>query len=282
MKRKLIFVISLIAILAAVPFTGCAGGEERPAAEKTAVVDRGDMMVTVTADGQLKMPHEAKLRFGAPGTVKEIYVEEGNEVKEGTLLVKLDDTAQKLALAAAQYDVELVANEIVERTHPALLGYPEYYPDGISILYVEEAKKELKCTQKMLGLGDYQEAMSELRLAQLDIESAHTILDDPTLKPYLQHENPYCSQKQVQNGDAGCIIEDYPQIIDAIEILEDEMDRLGEVQRLIEQGNYEEAIAALQQTQNSMQEVYNKVASISGRIPTKMQVSQKWLYPPAQ
>ena len=77
-------------------------------------------MDTVTTDGQLDMPHEAKLRFGTPGTVKKIYVEEGDEVKEVTLLVKLDDTAQKLAMASAQYDVELAMNEIVEKIKSCL------------------------------------------------------------------------------------------------------------------------------------------------------------------
>ncbi len=258
MKKKIVSLVCLIFILTALALIGCAS-EDKPVQE-VAVVSRGDIMDTVTADGQLDMPHEAKLRFGTPGTVKKIYVEEGDEVKEGTLLVKLDDTSQKLAMASAQYDVELAMNEIVEKIHPALMGYPKFYPDDRAILSVVEAQKELGSAQELLGQGEYQKAMSELRLAMHDMESALNILDDPTVKPYLEHLDAY-----------GNPVQDYPQILQAIDILETEIDGLAVVQTLIEEGNYEGARTALQQARDRLQEVYQLVDNVSGRL----QISQR-------
>lgn len=82
------------------------------ASKSTATVQRGDLTVSVTASGQLDRPHGAKanLCFATAGKVTKIYVTEGEKVKAGTLLAKLDDTAQKTAIAQAQYSVELSMN----------------------------------------------------------------------------------------------------------------------------------------------------------------------------
>jgi RND family efflux transporter MFP subunit len=254
-KKKLIITIGTVVLLLVVALGTCARRSTPPVVTQTAVVDRGDIMVTVTADGKLDMPHEAKLRFGTPGTVEEVYVDEGDKVREGTLLAKLDDASQKQAMASAQYDVELAMNQIVEKIPTAFMGYPTFYPDDRAALSVGEAQKELENVQAFLGEGKYQNAASELRMAQHDLESAYDILNDPAIKPYLEHV-----------GDFGAIIQDYPEIPQAISLLEADLGRLASVQTLIEKGNYEGASAALQEAQSKLQETYQLVDSLTGRL----------------
>lgn len=262
MNKKLITTVGLVLILSIGSFAGCRGGEEEGADEvRIAEVERGDIIVSIAADGNLDMPRQVKLRFGTPGTVKEVYVEEGEEVREGALLAKLDDTAHKLAIASAQYNVELAMNDLVEKIHPALMGYPKLYPDPSALLRLEQAQEELAQAQELLAQGDYEEASSELRLAQHDIEATHYLLNVP--------EIAYVSEEY---DDLGKIIYKYPQIPRAIELLGQDKERLGDIQDLMQEGEYDEALTVLQAAQRELKETHRLVKASSGRIKVSQRI----------
>lgn len=61
---------------------------------ETAVVERGDLSVTVEAAGSLTPPTEITLAFPVAGKLYEIPVSEGQTVKQGDLLVRLEDNIQ--------------------------------------------------------------------------------------------------------------------------------------------------------------------------------------------
>ncbi|MBM4446957.1 MAG: efflux RND transporter periplasmic adaptor subunit [Chloroflexi bacterium] len=255
MKNKLTTAIILLIVISTIGFAGCRGKQPEASQKQIAEVMRGDLVVTISADGNLNMPHESQLKFGTPGTVKEVFVVEGQQVKEGALLAKLDDTTQKLAVASAQYNVELAMNELVEKIHPALMGYPKMYPDTSTVLQVEQAQEELRQVQKLLQQGKYQEAAAELRLAIQDLEASYYMLKD------TQRNIP------LETYDIlGQAVETYPEINDAIELLKQDLQRLAEIQGLIEQGKYAEASAALDTTQQKLKETHLLVKSLSGRI----------------
>jgi RND family efflux transporter MFP subunit len=251
LNRSFLFVILFVVSLA-----GCAGSQTAVATKQIAEVKRGDLLVTITADGNLEMPHEVKLKFGTPGTVKEIFVEKGDKVREGTLLAKLDDTDQNLAIASAQYNVELAMNELVEKTEPLLMGFPENYPDTSAVLRVEQAQEELRNVQDFLNQSKYQDAAAELRLAIHDLEASYELLNIPEITLALQGSSDYL----------GLPLDNYPDITGAIKSLQQDLLRLAGIQMLIEQGNYEEAKAAVDKEQSKLTDTHSLVDSISGRI----------------
>ncbi len=265
MRNKLIIATVLLLVVSTLGFSGCRGEKKNAKAERQiAVVERGDLVLTVTADGNLVMPREAKLRFGTPGTVKEVFVEEGNKVKEGTLLAKLDDTTHKLAIASAQYNVELAMNELVEKIHPALMGYPKFYPDTSTILRMEQAQEELGQAQKFLEQSKYQEAAAELRLAKHDLDASYKMFNVPEITMSLQGHDDLL----------GTPVENYPDISKAIKLLEQDLARLAEIQTLIEQGSYEDAKAKLDAAQYKLKETYLLVKSLSGRIRVSQRIGE--------
>lgn len=95
MNRKTLYVILGIVIVAAV-----AGGliwrsrqqSARAAREnlRSAVVERGDMLVTVSASGHIKPVKQAEISFEASGQIAEVLVEVGDEVQAGDVLARLD------------------------------------------------------------------------------------------------------------------------------------------------------------------------------------------------
>ena len=250
-------------VVAAMSLTGCGGNGEEADERQIVEVQRGDLVVSITADGNLDMPHQVKLRFGTPGTVKEIFVEEGDRVREGTLLAKLDDTAHKLAVAAAQYDVELAMNEIVEKIHPALMGYPKFYPDASAVLRAEQAQDELQEAGELMEQGKYQEAAAELRLAQHDLGASYYMLNVPAI-----------TQSSEYYGEAGQLVDKYPNITKAVGLLKQDLEGLAEMQVLMERGQYDEALAKLRVAQTKLEESRRLLQSVSGRITVSQRVGK--------
>jgi RND family efflux transporter MFP subunit len=254
MNKRLIVTISLLVVLIVTGFSGCARKKEA-AVKQTAEVVRGDLVVTVNADGNLDMTHEAKLKFGTPGTVKGIYVKEGDRIREGTLLAKSDDTTQKLAVAQAQYNVELALNEMMEKIHPALMGYPKLYPDPNAIQPLEQAREELNQAKKLVEQGKYQDAVSELRLAQHDLEDCYYLINLPDIKAL-----------STEQDDFGMTIDKYPQITEALEMLQQVTAMVFHVQEVVQEGKYHQAVAELALVLEKMQDTHGLVKSVSGRI----------------
>jgi RND family efflux transporter MFP subunit len=264
MKSKLIIVITLLILLSTIGFAGCGSSQPEASNKQIAEVKRGDLLVTITADGSLDMPREVKLKFGTPGTVKGILVDEGQKVKEGTLLAKLDNTTQKLAIASAQYNVELAMNDLVEKIHPALMGFPENYPDTSTVLRVEQAQDELVQVQDFLGQNKYQDAAAELRLAIHDLEASYEMLNIPEIT----------LSRQGYDDILGLPLDNYPDITRAIKLLQQDLERLTAIQVLIEQGNYDDAKAKLSTAQSKLSETHSLVKSFSGRIRVSQRIGE--------
>jgi RND family efflux transporter MFP subunit len=264
MKSKLIIVITLLILLSTIGFAGCGSSQPEASNKQIAEVKRGDLLVTITADGSLDMPREVKLKFGTPGTVKGILVDEGQKVKEGTLLAKLDNTTQKLAIASAQYNVELAMNDLVEKIHPALMGFPENYPDTSTVLRVEQAQDELVQVQDFLGQNKYQDAAAELRLAIHDLEASYEMLNIPEIT----------LSRQGYDDILGLPLDNYPDITRAIKLLQQDLERLTAIQVLIEQGNYDDAKAKLSTAQSKLSETHSLVKSFSGKIRVSQRIGE--------
>lgn len=72
------------------------------AADRTAIVQRGTIRTGVNGLGKLEPVKNIKLSFGVPGIVKEILVNEGQSVKAGDVLARLDTGELEQAVNAAQ------------------------------------------------------------------------------------------------------------------------------------------------------------------------------------
>lgn len=133
-----------IAVLAALTLLTAACGQATsatPAATPTTVpVRRGNLDVTVSVDGNLNMPEAFNLHFGAPGDVKDVLVREGDRVKAGAILARLDDTSQRLDVMTSQNSLQLTLSNLYE-TVPRLPQFPTTFWD-VDTYY--DASGELK------------------------------------------------------------------------------------------------------------------------------------------
>jgi len=113
---KSLAVILCVAVLL-IPGIGCAKKAEAPApapATEIATVRSGNLAVTTAVDGNLVMPQAYNLLFGAPGSVQDVFVHEGDIVKEGAILATLDNTSQKLSVESSNNNVQTVLAKLYE------------------------------------------------------------------------------------------------------------------------------------------------------------------------
>lgn len=104
MNKRFLFAIVLLSL--GLLISACGSSANTPATPEalpTAIADD-----TIIAEGRLEPIHYAEIAFSAGGTVSEVLVKEGQEVKKGDVLVRLGDAsdtnyaAAQLELATAQ------------------------------------------------------------------------------------------------------------------------------------------------------------------------------------
>lgn len=113
MRRVMLLLVLIAVIGAAAAYVFVwhpnQAGEVPEQEARSAVVERGDMLVAVSASGRIEPQKSVNLGFQIPGRVAEVRVEVGDQVETGDLLARLD-TAQ-LALQMEQAQAALTSAE---------------------------------------------------------------------------------------------------------------------------------------------------------------------------
>jgi len=87
--------------------------QEKPNSEGSIVtVKRGNITKIVSATGYLSSLKDENLRFNRSGRIKQIMVQEGDYVKEGKILAKLEDDQEKLSLFQAENALKTAESEL--------------------------------------------------------------------------------------------------------------------------------------------------------------------------
>ncbi|MFC0239863.1 efflux RND transporter periplasmic adaptor subunit [Rhodopseudomonas telluris] len=110
--------ITLILIAAALGLTRLLLGPEVVVAE----VQRGDLVQTVVASGHIETPYRVEIGSQITGTVKDVLVVEGQQVRQGQELIAIEDSELRAAVvqtegAVAQAEARM--RQLKELTGPA-------------------------------------------------------------------------------------------------------------------------------------------------------------------
>lgn len=104
-KNWIILVVGLIILLALVGFwyyQQAAASAAASARIQTAAAQRGSLVATVNAAGNVLTPEEATVGFLTSGRVAKVHVQVGTPVKKGQVLMELDTTDLEFALKTAK------------------------------------------------------------------------------------------------------------------------------------------------------------------------------------
>ncbi len=166
-KIKAGLILALVCLLLA-SLSACAGQAEETQ-RQLVKVSRSDLVVTVSADGNLSFVEDRKLVFGIGGTIAEVNVEEGNWVSQGEVLAKLDTISLELAAKSAEADRGIADAGYKKLTYPYTYSTFAFdVPDALAA--VIDAKRELNKAVEALVIGlsfdQYWQIWQELKQAQ--------------------------------------------------------------------------------------------------------------------
>ncbi|MEI6043199.1 MAG: HlyD family efflux transporter periplasmic adaptor subunit [Chloroflexota bacterium] len=148
----------------------------------TTQVRRGDIEALVTVSGRLMALNEADLSFQVSGVISTVVVKEGDLVKQGQPLARLDSRDAELNYAATQASLKQAKAKL------------ESVKNG-SAKELANAQANLKQAQTKLQLARTGNVMSEdVRVAQADLDQAQSFYNSLLNKP---------NQKDIQSAEAG-------------------------------------------------------------------------------
>ncbi len=257
MRKKIISALALIIILA-LALPACSQQKKEILPSQMAPVTRGDLILSVSSDGNLDMPNQVQLKFGTPGTVKDIPAEkyklEGKPVKAGTLLARLDNTSFLLNVKARQYALEQAINNVVQ----GCCGphYPTFYTLATALMRFEQAQDEITKTEEYVMTGKYADAASNISLARYDLDAARSVYADPKLDTLQTQYDEYLKQP----------IASFPELKKIVSVLDAQISSLDNIQKLLEEGDYTAVLLALSRMSVTLQDVHTIVKQNS-RLP---------------
>jgi RND family efflux transporter MFP subunit len=196
MKVLKMVLITLVLCSVSILSLSCASKSESVPQNQVVTVQRGDLIVDITASGNLALSLKEDLAFEMGGTVEEVMVEEGESVEKGQLLAKLDTSEwdkdlitlernllqAKISLKKAELTLEKAEEETVTLITGDIVYAETFDQDEIDILEleVELAEARLKDAQEALeealGAGPEITAPFDGFITKVNVEGGDDIL----------------------------------------------------------------------------------------------------------
>jgi len=163
-------VIVAVLCLALVLSMGCAAAVQNQMPE-IAQVTRGDLVIGISVNGNLEMPHKTDLSFGTTGVVQQVLVEEGDEIVEGQVLAQLDARALEFNVASAEAAYRMAQINLMKTIYPA---YTKTWGTDLPGVWLalREAKEHVKEVEELLREGEVEEAYVLLDMIEKNLSKA--------------------------------------------------------------------------------------------------------------
>jgi len=134
----------------------------------------GDLSAKTTASGQLLPQREAHLALGIAGRVKEVYVQVGDEVRAGDVLIQLEASSLERAVRSAEQSLAIQEASLTELRRGAS-------EEEITVAKAQLESAKANLTQTQAGLISAGSALTKARLAREALADA-----DVTVKANLR------------------------------------------------------------------------------------------------
>ncbi|MFC1909553.1 efflux RND transporter periplasmic adaptor subunit [Chloroflexota bacterium] len=181
---KLMTVTFLLAVVVISSFGCSSDSDEAAAAQSQEVpVERGDLTIDITATGNLAFTVTDELAFEIAGTVEEVLVEEGDTVKEGQVLARLDasewdDHLAELEDALLKAERQVTTKERAETAAERSLATKERAVDTKKRDLLQ-AQLNLQTAERSLNvMTEVQEVKDEIEGLEYDLRIAQARLQE--------------------------------------------------------------------------------------------------------
>jgi HlyD family secretion protein len=162
-RRKIIIVVAAILVLGAIIVAGVFARRTDQVEVQTAKIERRALLESkVTANGEVRPIRYYDITAEVPGRVTDVYVNEGEEVKKGTPLLRVDPT--QLATSTSMQEAALRASQAETQNQEAALAAAENA--------INTARAQLNTSK-----ADFDKAMVEKNNAEIELKRAADLLE---------------------------------------------------------------------------------------------------------
>ncbi len=139
---------------------------------RSASVERGTLLATVSAVGQIEAARQANLNFAISGQVAEVLVEVGDVVEAGDLLATLEAADLELALAQAESELRLARLALDQLVAPARDADLAVLEAGVLVAEAQVAQASQGQTAASIQIAE-----RSLEIARLALEQTYILLE---------------------------------------------------------------------------------------------------------
>lgn len=174
-KRKILIGVVAVAVLGVLAFLALRRPRGERVEVRTEAVERRDLVSRVTATGHVEARRQVEISADISGRIVELPVEEGEEVEEGALLLRIDPTQYRAAVRRAEASLaeararEARARSAYQRAKRAWERTRDLKKAGENYVTDEEAEQ---------AETDSELAKSELSAARHAVEQARAALNE--------------------------------------------------------------------------------------------------------
>lgn len=267
MLKKYLTLLIIGSSVISLLLSGCTstGTTGKLAVGQSVEVKRGDLNITVNSDGNLQMPNQFALKFGTTGSVDQIFVKEGDMVKQGALLATLVSSSQINAVKSALLSIQTAKNNITFGCDTDHLPYN--YPNLAVPRIMEEAQSDIDKALSYFQQGDYKDAGYWLVMTYFDIQVAEDLIKTrPNAAELAGAKDNSLWWPDTGAGSLTATAADRQAVSD---YLYQYRQKLLSVSNYMKNGNYSVALPALLSAKQQMLEVSsqaNSMVSIKNRM----------------
>jgi len=174
MTRKLLIIAAIVALAVALPVARGVFGGGNVRTVETETLARRSIQASVLASGRLAHEEEVKLMSEEIGRVTQLFVEEGDRVKAGDLLLQIDDQAHRAAVEQSRAQVRLQEIAIdrqrlrLENLRKQWERQEALYQRGL----IDQDSFDLLTNELGLAEVDLQSSVEQLSQARAQLEQA--------------------------------------------------------------------------------------------------------------
>ncbi len=210
-KWKIVLIVLLVLLISGGVFASIKLNERGIVTVQTGHVVREDLVAQVTASGEIKPKNYINLGANAMGPITEIFVKEGDRVRKGQVVAKIESTqagadvaAQKAAINTAMAD-----SAAAEDGMQALQDAIQTAQAGL-----DRAKAEMQRTKtnmdraeqlfkdKLIAKQDYDQKKAEYDTAVAGIYEAETRISQAKAQEAQSHQQLASAQRRVTQAQA--------------------------------------------------------------------------------
>jgi len=187
-SRKILIGVLVVVVLGAAALITVLRGRENGIEVRLEEVARRDLVSTVTASGNIRARRAVDISADVMGRVIELNVEEGDDVAEGEVLLRIDPSQLEAAVSRAQASLSQAQAQVAQQRANLVRAQRDYdrthalwIRDStlVSPQQVEDAHTNMEVNQSLFEAAEFGVSQAEAALVEARDQLSKTIIRAP-------------------------------------------------------------------------------------------------------